>query len=162
MGFLSNKIETLKDKKGRDIDVLRMGESVNFIVKTNRDYLLGKQYRPSEDREVLNLLGGYVDKGETRLQALFRELKEETGIESGILKVTRVYEGLKVSTGYTDEVSSLYIIEVSKDVTDTLVCNDPNEDIELQWIRGIDRLPEAETIKQAMLYKFLGRQGQNY
>jgi len=41
--------------------------------------LLIRQYRPAQERMMLELPSGYVDRGETPEQAVMRELAEETG-----------------------------------------------------------------------------------
>ena len=70
MSFLGSKIKKLEN--GRE--VLEMPDSVNFAIVTNNNYLLlASQFRVSNQKESINLFGGYIEKTETWKEALYRE-----------------------------------------------------------------------------------------
>lgn len=52
------------------------------------DYILIKQYRPPIDQFVIEFPAGLIDPGETAEQTAHRELKEETGYEGKILRIS--------------------------------------------------------------------------
>jgi ADP-ribose pyrophosphatase len=59
------------------------GQTVGVLALTPDGRLLCvRQFRPGPDRVVLNIPGGFVDEGETPIEAAARELTEETGYTS--------------------------------------------------------------------------------
>ncbi|MBA3266440.1 MAG: NUDIX hydrolase, partial [Nocardioidaceae bacterium] len=59
------------------------GQTVGVLALTPEGRLvMVRQFRPGPDRVVLNVPGGFVDAGETPVEAAARELTEETGFVS--------------------------------------------------------------------------------
>ena len=111
---MSNKIEKWKEisreeifsKYGRGIEKvdfkLPNGEINDFYIKResvfvaalaitkDKKIILVKQFRPGPQEVLIELPGGYVDKGETPKQAAERELLEETGYGGNAEFVTSI------------------------------------------------------------------------
>lgn len=149
MGFLDSKIMTYDN----GMQVLQMSNSVNFcvyLVNSNK-VVLAKQWRACTGTENINLFGGYVDEGETYLQALAREAMEETNLSVGYnsdIHIISIYKDKKVSSGTSTERNSLYILAVNDtpEIIANMKCNDEKEgitfefadphEVELDGIRG--------------------------
>lgn len=50
-----------------------------FALTKKKQVILAKQFRPGPEKVLLELPGGHIEKGETPIQAIKRELLEETG-----------------------------------------------------------------------------------
>lgn len=57
-----------------------------------KEVLLVRQFRPGPGEVLLELPGGYVDPGETAVEAAARELLEETGYAGRVRLVTHVFD----------------------------------------------------------------------
>ncbi|MGL5715716.1 MAG: hypothetical protein ACRCX2_22025 [Paraclostridium sp.] len=135
MGFLSGKIKQLNN--GRE--VLEMPDSVNFlIISKDKKLILASQKRAgNEEKETLNCFGGYIEKEDSNKPkqfTVFKELFEESNIpEEYVSRLHCVYLDKKVSVGYTTESSSLFIVELNKDISELeLKCNDKKENITIK------------------------------
>lgn len=78
----------LPDGRIAEWDMFGGGQTVGVLALTPEGKLvMVRQFRPGPDRVVLNVPGGFVDPGETPLEAAARELTEETGYVSSELEL---------------------------------------------------------------------------
>lgn len=139
MGFLTKRIKLLPNKR----EVLEMPNSVNFgIITSDRYLILASQKRAgNNEEETLNCFGGYIEKGDTIIKTLFKELKEETNLDKKDIKeYINVYENKLLSVGYTTEASSLFLLETNKKLEELdLKCIDENENIKIVTIKANEK-----------------------
>lgn len=87
--------ETVRLENGREIDDYYTIEQSDFVVVFalfTPDKILGvRHYKHGAKRVNLGLPAGYVEKGESPLQAAGRELLEETGYRAGCLRLLGSY-----------------------------------------------------------------------
>ena len=82
--YKNRTVTVAEDKariKGRDFKFLKIKENdVIVVVPVVNDYvIMEKQYRPAIGKYIYELPAGHVEKGENRINAVKREMKEETG-----------------------------------------------------------------------------------
>lgn len=161
MSFLGSKIKKLEN--GRE--VLEMQYSVNFAMVTDDNYLLlASQFRASNQKESINLFGGYIEKTETWKEALYREMLEESNIsKEDVYDIDVLFENKYVSMGYTSEKNTTCIVYLNKSLQDLkLKCNDKDENITIikTWIdtNSIEKLlNKTEGLKLYLVLKELFR-----
>ena len=80
---VSRRTYRLPDGRLAEWEMYGGGETVGVLALTpDQRVVCVRQFRPGPDRVVLNIPGGFVDPGETAVQAAARELVEETGFVS--------------------------------------------------------------------------------
>ena len=145
--FLKGKIK-LHPTTGVKLEYLDKSDAVCIILFNSNlsKVLLVEQYRPGIDGNTFENVAGLIDSGENPLEAVKRELKEETGyLFENIVDFMAYKEGLPVSPGYTTEKLYFYAGRLKSD--DILPENtdfDEGEDISSHWI-DIDRVEEYVT-----------------
>lgn len=106
------RLEAGDEQKSGDFYVLEAPEWVNVLPVTfNETVILVEQYRYGTEQPTLEVPGGIVDPGEEPLQAIQRELAEETGYYSDSWKsLGKVSANPAIMTNFTH----LYLAEGCK------------------------------------------------
>jgi 8-oxo-dGTP pyrophosphatase MutT (NUDIX family) len=91
--------------------------------------LMVKQYRHPIEETILEIPGGFIDKGESPSQAMIRELQEETGFE-----FTSIKELGKIAAnpGVLNNFTYLFLAEGGKKTSAQKL--DKNEELEVEEI----------------------------
>ena len=115
-------------------EILNVGDVVFalcFSPEEKKFYLI-KQFRPfyfvRNKTLKYEIVGGLVDKGESLITALKREIKEEIGLKTK--KVMKLTTYCPVP-GYSDEIVHVYYAEVEKINLKTLYNRNENEEIKI-------------------------------
>ena len=121
------------EKRGVVHDRQLMHRSVHILVKNNRgEFFLQRRamHKDSEPGMWDTSAAGHVDVGEDILHAAKRELKEELGLKSPVLKKVGKFEP-SVRTGY--EFVEIFVCE-----TDDIVIPDPIEIEDSGWFSSVE------------------------
>ena len=148
----------LKPKKmkhpttGIDLEYLDKSNAVCIALFNNDKtrVLLVRQYRPGARGSILEVPAGLIDPGENPEEAVFRELKEETGYsKEDIEEIKSIsHEGLYVSPGYTTERLFFFSAKLKDDdIVPGELELDHGEDLETVWIEVKDILEKSNDIK---------------
>lgn len=92
-------------RHGPVVAVIALQEQTNSVAH-GLQVVMVRQFRAPVEREVLEIVMGQVDAGETALEAAQREFREETGLEAG----QWVELGTLLSSpGFTDEAATFFL-----------------------------------------------------
>ncbi len=136
---------------GITLEYLDKSDAVCFVLfnETKEKVILVKQFRPGPKDYTLEIVAGLIDKGENPEEAVFRELREETGYtEEDVTDIKELPQGLFVSPGYTTE--NLYFFSgrlKSDSINPAELSLDHGEDIEVEWIDIKDILEKSNDMK---------------
>jgi ADP-ribose pyrophosphatase len=128
--------------------VVEMPESVCAMALTeNNEVILVKQYRHPIEASILELPGGFVDKGERAETAIVRELQEETGYSfSNFYCLGRT----AANPGVLNNFTTLYLATGGKKTAQQKL--DYNEEIEIKLfsLEAVREMLMNNEIVQAM------------
>lgn len=136
---------------GITLEYLDKSDAVCFVLfnETKEKVILVKQFRPGPKDYTLEIVAGLIDKGENPEEAVFRELREETGYtEEDVTDIKELPQGLFVSPGYTTE--NLYFFSgrlKSDSINPAELSLDHGEDIEVEWIDIKDIVEKSNDMK---------------
>jgi ADP-ribose pyrophosphatase len=126
MTLYEGPIFRVERRDGRDV-VVHAPVAAIIAVDRADQLILVRQHRVPVDASMLELPAGFLDPGESPLQAAHRELAEETGLRGGEwTEVATFY----TSSGFTDEKVHLFLA-----TTLELGEASPTEDEKLEIVR---------------------------
>jgi len=159
---LNKKIKPYKINR----EILGVGDVVFALCYSpeEKKYYLIKQFRPfyyvRKVKYKFELVGGLVDEGETLIQALKREIKEEIGVKT--LKLKKLTKYCPVP-GYSDEIVHVYYAEVEKIKDSHLYNKFENEEIKVSklTLNQIKKINSSEQIQNVLtkvsIYEYLNK-----
>ena len=136
-------------------EILNVGDVVFalcFSPEEKKFYLI-KQFRPfyfvRNKTLKYEIVGGLVDKDESLITALKREIKEEIGVKTK--KVVKLTTYCPVP-GYSDEIVHVYYAEVEKIKLKTLYNRNENEEIKIfkLSLAELKKINESKTIQNVL------------
>ena len=75
-----------------DYEIIGEGETACVVAMTaEREAMLVEQFRPGPEKSLFELPGGKVETNENPLEAITRELLEETGYQGNVTQINRTY-----------------------------------------------------------------------
>ena len=136
-------------------EILNVGDVVFalcFSPEEKKFYLI-KQFRPfyfvRNKTSKYEIVGGLVDKGESLIAALKREIKEEIGVKKK--KVVKLTTYCPVP-GYSDEIVHVYYAEVEKIKLKTLYNRNEHEEIKIFKLSldELKKINESKSIQNVL------------
>ena len=136
-------------------EILNVGDVVFalcFSPEEKKFYLI-KQFRPfyfvRNKTLKYEIVGGLVDKGESLITALKREIKEEIGVKTK--KIVKLTTYCPVP-GYSDEIVHVYYAEVEKIKLKTLYNRNENEEIKIFKLSldELKKINESKSIQNVL------------
>ncbi|MFA4836750.1 MAG: NUDIX hydrolase [Dehalococcoidia bacterium] len=132
---ISLRVDTVRLPSGRETtrEIVEFPNCVAIVaIDSEENVLMVRQYRTAVGRTLLEIPAGKIEPEEQPLQAVHRELKEETGCSAGEAKDLG---GFYAGPGYSTEYLHLYLVTDLKDTGET-----PDGD----EIMNVFRVPLAE------------------
>ena len=136
-------------------EILNVGDVVFalcFSPEEKKFYLI-KQFRPFyfvRDKTLkYEIVGGLVDKGESLINALKREIKEEIGVKAK--KIVKLTTYCPVP-GYSDEIVHVYYAEVEKIKLKNFYNRNENEEIKIfkLSLAQLKKINESRSIQNVL------------
>lgn len=107
-----------------------------LILDSEEKYVyLVKQYRPGTQDLLLEIPAGIIEKGESPRETLYREVREEVGLEAEAYNILFESEiPLILSPGYTTESLYVYILKLKSEVEFKEKILDEGEDLTIEKV----------------------------
>lgn len=140
----------LNDGSTATRDILRHEGGVGVLARSpSGTFLLVRQFRKTVESEILEIVAGMREPGESAEAAGRRELEEETGYRAASMQhLGRCF----ASPGYTDEVVELYFAETTPLPGELRLDHDERVEVEELTKEELDRrirgneIPDSKTI----------------
>lgn len=105
MTLYEGPVFRVERREGRDV-VVHAPVAAVIALDAGGELTLVRQHRVPVDEALLELPAGFVDAGETPVEAARRELAEETGLSGGDWEEVATFF---TSAGFTDETLHLFL-----------------------------------------------------
>jgi len=164
--YKKRTVTVVEDKariKGRDFKFLKIKENdVIVVVPVVNDYvIMEKQYRPAIGRYIYELPAGHIEKGENKINAVKREMKEETGYMPK--KVSYLFKGHPMPGINT----SMHYFYLAMDFSKGKAEPEADEDISVKKVRldkaikmiGSGEIIDLKTIAGLLYYYYIFKNG---
>ncbi|MDA3873279.1 MAG: NUDIX hydrolase [Kiritimatiellae bacterium] len=140
----------LNDGSTSTRDILRHAGGVGVLARSpSGTFLLVRQFRKAMESEILEIVAGMREPGESAEESARRELAEETGYQATTMHhLGRCF----ASPGYTDEVVELYFADTTPLPGDLQLDHDERVTVEEVSQEELDRrireneIPDSKTI----------------
>ena len=153
--------------KGRDFKFLKVKENdgivvVPVVVDNDGDYvILERQYRPAIRKYIYELPAGHIEKSEDKIDAVKREMEEETGYTPK--KVSYLFKGYPMPGTNT----SMHYFYLARDFSKSKAEPEADEDISVEKARldkAIEMIRSGEiidlkTIAGLLYYYYIFKNG---
>jgi 8-oxo-dGTP diphosphatase len=104
-----------------------------FIVNSNKEILILKRQNSEVYNDLWDVPGGKLEEGDSLLEAITREIKEETGLK--LEKIIAVLSSSKFQGQASDKpiiFRNIYLVKANGDVVIS------SEHVEYKWIKVLD------------------------
>ena len=145
-------------------EILNIGDVVFALClcKEEKKFYLIKQFRPfyyvRNKTLKYEIVGGLVDRGESLVSAIKREINEEIGVKTKKLLKLTTYCPVP---GYSDEIVHVYYAEVEKIKLKSLYNKNENEEIKIfkLSLSELKKINESKTMQNVLtkisIYEYL-------
>ncbi len=135
--FLKVKVEK-HPTRNINLEYLDHYSAVGILIldEMEKKVLLVKQYRPGVKGDLFEIPAGLIDEGESAVEAMYREVREETGyIKENFELLYKPEKSLFISPGYTTENLSIFILKlISNNISAQEKELDDSEDLSTHWV----------------------------
>ncbi len=104
-----------------------------FIVNSNKEILILKRQNSEVYNDLWDVPGGKLEEGDSLLEAITREIREETGLQ--LEKIITILSSSKFQGQASDKpiiFRNIYLVQAKGNVVIS------NEHLEYRWVRALD------------------------
>lgn len=128
----------LHPSNGMTLEFLNKQDAIAALIISNngeKGYFVS-QFRPGTGNISTEVVAGLIDPGEIPKEALYREVKEESGFYKEDYEIIfQDNKPLAISPGYTTEKLSLYILKIKDNsIKQKPLDLDQNEELTGEWL----------------------------
>ncbi len=140
-----------------DLEYLQRTDAICVLVfdYSMENVYLVKQYRAGSDCDMLEVVAGLIDEGEKTLDAMYRELAEETGFQkTDVCELFAMPTYQYATPGYSTEKLYFYSVRLNENAAPIEQNLDETEDIEVVKISVDEALNVANDMKTTLAISY--------